>query len=85
MDILLNCPHCEGTASFRPPRGGGRSTRLFGRCGSCASVFSLSGGRLADVELGPGLDPLTATQRPALRGHRAAAPADDPKRPADLR
>lgn len=66
MDILLNCPHCDGKVSFRPPRRGvGRGGRLLGRCAACCSVLSLSGGRLTDVELGPGLVAGAARPEPA--------------------
>jgi hypothetical protein len=71
VDILLNCPHCDGTASFRPPRMGGRSGRLLGRCSSCDSVFSLFGGRLSDVELGHRLVDVLPTVRAALARDRA--------------
>lgn len=67
MDILLDCPHCDGRASFRPPRFGSRGGRLIGRCAACRSVFSLFGGRLSDVELGPGLGHLIPSARSALR------------------
>lgn len=77
MDILLDCPHCDGRAAFRPRRLGLRGARLIGRCGTCRSVFRLSGGRLADVELGPGLAHLVPSARAAFTRDRDADPTID--------
>jgi hypothetical protein len=49
MQILLNCPHCEGQAVFAPSRGASHG-RLLGNCDSCRSVFSLYGGRLTTID-----------------------------------
>lgn len=49
MQILLNCPHCDGQAVFAPSRGASHG-RLLGNCDSCRSVFSLYGGRLTTID-----------------------------------
>jgi hypothetical protein len=49
MEILLDCPHCDGQARFEPSRSGSHG-RLLGKCDGCLSVFSLYGGRLTTID-----------------------------------
>ena len=49
MEILLQCPACDGAAVFRSRTFGSRG-RLVGRCTQCSSVYSLDGGRLLAID-----------------------------------
>lgn len=62
MDIMVNCPECDGHVVFRAARTRSKG-RLMGRCESCGSVFSMFGGRLSLVESGTPSTPSTVRWR----------------------
>jgi hypothetical protein len=47
-EFVLDCPTCSGSLVFQASQRG--AGRLYSRCGSCATAYSLWGGRLLPLE-----------------------------------
>lgn len=49
LEILVDCPTCSARVHFAP-NGRGPTRRLFARCGTCGTGYSLYGGQLSEVQ-----------------------------------